>query len=59
MCRGLTALEVSVATFSTENEEATNQSIREDSSSAKVPNHGITEEINLSVVFDPEVLCHK
>ena len=52
----LTAIEVTVATLSSENETAPNNSVSEDCSRAQPPYDGVTEQVDLAVILDPEIL---
>lgn len=52
----LTVVEVTVAALGTEDEESADSRVCEDSSSAEVPDHWVTEQIDLAVILDPKVL---
>ena len=52
----LTAFKVAEATLRTKDEEPADYSISEDSRRTEVPDDRVPEEIDLTVVFHPEVL---
>ena len=52
----LTAFKVAEATLRTKDEEPADCSISEDSRRTEVPDDRVPEEIDLTVVFHPEVL---
>ena len=50
-------VEVLVATLSAEDEETTNDEVRDNSRSARPPNEGIADEVNVTMFLNPEVLA--
>jgi hypothetical protein len=55
--RILTVMEVLIATLSTEDEETTDDEVRNNRRNARPPNEGITDEVYLTMILDPEVLA--
>lgn len=53
----LTTLKVTEASLLAKNEDTAGPSICKDRKSAKIPDEGITQKINLLVLLDPEILC--
>lgn len=52
----LTLVQVPVTSLSAQNQEPSHNDIGDDSGSARPPNHGVTDEVDLPVILDPEVL---
>lgn len=52
----LTILKVSESALRTQNEEPSTGNICKNGGRAKVPNQWVADEVDLTVIFDPEVL---
>ncbi len=52
----LTVVKISVATFLAEDEETADEGVKTYGKSAGPPNHRVSDEVNLLVVLNPEVL---
>jgi hypothetical protein len=55
--RRRTMMKISEASLGSKNEHASNGDVREDSGRGEPPGKRVSDEVNLSVVLDPEVLC--
>jgi hypothetical protein len=51
-----TAIEISVTSLSTQHQQCPDRYIDDDAHCAGVPYHWVTNEVNLTMVFNPEVL---
>ena len=54
-----TIVEVLVASLSTQDKEASGSKVQHNRQGAQVPDRWIADQVDLTAVFDPEVLCHK
>ena len=51
-----TAIEIPVSPLSTQDQQSTHGDVDNDADCACVPNHRVTNEVNLTMILDPKVL---
>lgn len=53
----LTVVEVFIASLSAKDEDSTDDEVRNNCSSAGPPDEGVADEVDLTMILDPEILA--